>query len=107
MERIKKLADEIKDELCSAKEYAEEYLTFKAKATSSDGTKNYGTWSKRYHEMAEDELKHSSYLHDRAVEEIEELRKVYTPPEDMLQKWEHEHREYIEKAAWIKQMLAM
>lgn len=30
MTRIKKLADEMKDELCLAKSYAEEYLTFKA-----------------------------------------------------------------------------
>lgn len=107
MTKIKKLADEIMDELESAKEYAEEYLTFKAKAATSDGTKNYGTWSKRYHEMAEDELKHSSYLHDRVVEEIEELQKVYTPPQEMMEKWDADHKKYIEKAAWIKQMLAM
>lgn len=99
MTRIKKLADEIKDELSSAKEYAEEYLTYKAKGNA--------TWANRYREMSTDELKHAGFIHDRAVEEIEELRNVYTPPEDMLQKWEHEHRDYIEKTAWIKQMLAM
>lgn len=99
MERIKKLADEIMDELCSAKEYAEDYLSYKAK----DKT----TWASRYKEMATDELKHAGYIHDRAVEEIEELRKVYTPPQEMLEKWESDHRKYIEKAAWIKQMLAM
>ena len=99
MMRIKKLADQIKDELESAKEYAEEYLTFKAKGET--------TWANRYLEMASDELKHAKYIHERAVSEIEELRKVMNPPEEMLQKWEHEHREYLEKAAWIKQMLAM
>lgn len=99
MTRIKKLADEVKDEICSAKEYAEEYLTFKAKEN--------GTWANRYKEMAQDELRHADYLHTRAVEEIEELRKVYTPPEEMLEKWDKEHREYIEKAAWVRQMLAM
>ena len=99
MTKIKRLADELKDELCSAKEYAEEYLTYKAK--------NSEAWSKRYYEMANDELKHASYLHDRVVEEIDELRKVYTPPEDMMKKWDSDHREYIEKAAWIRQMLAM
>ena len=107
MERIKELAEEIMDEIHSAKEYAEEYLTFKAKATASDGTKNYGTWSKRYHEMAEDELKHAGYLHDRVVEEIEELQKIYTAPQEMLEKWDADHKKYIEKAAWIKQMLTM
>ena len=99
MTKIKVLADEIADELNSAKEYAEEYLTFKAK--------NNGTWANRYKEMATDELKHAGYIHDRAVEEIEELRKEFTPPQDMLDKWNADHKRYIEKAAWIKQMLTM
>ena len=99
MTRIKNLADQIKDELCSAKDYAEEYLTFKAKGES--------TWAARYKQMSEQELQHASFIHDRAVAEIEELRKVYTPPEEMMEKWEHEHKEYIEKAAWIRQMLTM
>ena len=99
MTKIKKLADDIMDELDSAKEYAEEYLTFKAKGNDP--------WAKRYYEMSNDELKHAGYLHDRAVEEIEEIRKVYTPPQDMLEKWEADHKRYIEKAAWIKQMLSM
>ena len=96
---IKKLADEIADELDSAKEYAEDYLTFKAKENS--------TWANRYKEMANDELKHADYIHDRAVAEIEELRKGYTPPQDMLDKWDSDHRKFIEKTAWVKQMLAM
>ena len=96
---IKKLADQIADELDSAKEYAEDYLTFKAKENS--------TWANRYKEMANDELKHADYLHDRAVAEIEDLRKVYTPPQDMLDKWDSDHRKFIEKTAWVKQMLSM
>lgn len=99
MTKIKKLADEIMDELDSAKEYAEEYLTYKAKENS--------TWANRYKEMATDELKHADYIHDRAISEIEELKKVYTPPQEMLEKWDADHRKYIEKAAWIKQMLTM
>ena len=99
MTRIKKLADEMKDELCSAKEYAEEYLSFKAEENT--------TWANRYKEMANDELKHANYIHERAVTEIDELREVYTPPQKMLDKWEKDHNKYIEKAAWIKQMLSM
>jgi hypothetical protein len=99
MTRIKDLADQIKDELHSAKNYAEEYLTFKAK--------DDGTWATRYKEMAQEELKHAGYIHDRVVVEIEELRKIYTPPQDMLDKWDADHKKYIEKAAWIRQMLAM
>lgn len=99
MTRIKDLADQIKDELHSAKNYAEDYLTYKAK--------DEGTWATRYKEMAQEELKHAGYIHDRAVVEIENLRKVYTPPQDMLDKWDEDHKKYIEKAAWIRQMLAM
>lgn len=99
MTRIKKLVEELDDELCSAKEYAEEYLTFKAKDNSG--------WANRYKEMAQDELKHAGYIHDRVVDEIEELSKVYTPPEEMMEKWNSDHKKYIEKAAWIRQMLTM
>lgn len=99
MKRIKHLADQIIDELESAKEYAEEYLTFKAKGDAP--------WATRYKTMSEQELQHANYIHERAMNEINELKKVYTPPEEMMEKWEHEHREFIEKTAWIKQMLAM
>lgn len=99
MKMIKDMADEIKDELHSAKEYAQEYLSFKAKDES--------TWANRYKEMANDELKHAGYIHDRVVMEIDNLRKVYTPPQEMMEKWDADHKKYIEKAAWIKQMLAM
>lgn len=99
MTRIKNLIEQIKDELCGAKDYAEEYLTYKAQGN--------GAWANRYKEMSTDELKHAGYIHDRVVAEIDELKKVYTPPEEMMQKWESAHREYIEKAAWVRQMLAM
>ena len=99
MTKIKVLVEQIKDELCSAKDYAEEYLSFKAQGN--------GAWANRYKEMSTDELKHAEYIHERATIEIEELRKVYTPPEEMLEKWNKDHKEYVEKAAWIRQMLAM
>ena len=99
MTKIKKLADEISEELDSAKEYAENHLMYKASGNDE--------WSKRFFEMANDELNHADYLHDRAIEEINELKNVYTPPQDMLDKWESDHRKFIEKTAWIKQMLAM
>ena len=99
MTRIKDLADEIKDELHSAKCYAEEYLTYKAA--------NDTAWANRYKEMATDELKHAGYIHDRAVQDIKELQAVYTPPQEMIEKWDADHKKYIEKSAWIRQMLAM
>ena len=99
MTKIKKLIEEMDEELCSAKDYAEEYLSFKARSD--------GNWSTKYKEMAQDELKHAGYIHERIMMEIEVLRRVYTPPEEMLEKWEAAHKKYVEKAAWVKQMLAM
>ena len=99
MRLIKKYVDMMKDEIESAKEYAEQYVEHKVKNDMQTAT--------RYKEMANDELKHAGYIHDRVVVEIETLRKVYTPPQDMLDKWDADHKKYIEKTAWIRQMLAM
>lgn len=44
-------------------------------------------WANRYKEMANDELKHAGYLHDKAVQDIEEISKVYKPTEEMEEKW--------------------
>ena len=96
---IKKYVEDIEEELEGAKEYAEKYVECKVKDNMSAAN--------RYKEMAMDELKHSSYLHEWAVEEIEKISKVYTPPVAMMEKWEKSHKEYVEKAAWIKQMLSM
>ena len=57
--------------------------------------------------MSEDELKHAMYIHEYTVKEIEDLRKVMIPPEEMLEKWDKEHKVYVEQVAWIKQMLNM
>lgn len=99
MTKIKKLIKKINSEIDGAKDYAESYIECKTKGNS--------TWATRYKEMATDELKHSTYIHEKAVAEIAELERVYTPPQEMLDKWEHEHKYYVEQVAWIKQMLAM
>ena len=41
------------------------------------------------------------------VAEVEKLKQVYQPPVEMLDKWEEAHKHYVDKAAWIKTMLAM
>ena len=99
MTKIKRQVEHILDELEGAKEYAECYVSEKAKGNTQ--------WATRYKEMANDELKHAMYLHDKVTVEIEEISKVYTPPQEMMDKWEHDHKEYVEKSAWIKQMLAL
>lgn len=99
MKKIQELVDQIDEEIDGAKNYAETYLDYKAKGN--------GTWSSKYKTMSEDELRHATTLHERAVGEIEELSKVYTPPVDMQKAWDESHKMYVEKVAWIKQMLAM
>jgi hypothetical protein len=99
MRHIKRYVEDIEEEIEGAKDYAEKYVEAKARGDVSRAN--------RYKEMAMDELKHSSYLHEWAVSEIDSLSKVYTPPAEMQEKWEMAHRQYVEKVAWIKQMLAM
>lgn len=99
MRYIKKLVEQLDEEIDGAKNYAEKYVEYKAK--------NNMAWANRFKEMAMDELKHCTYIHEMAVQEIDELKKIYSPPVEMQEKWEHEHKEYVEKVAWIKQMLAM
>lgn len=98
MRVIKELADWMNEEIGSAKDYAEKYLALKAKGNQ---------WATKFKTMAEDELKHASVIHDYTVEEINQLKTIYTPPVEMLDKWEADHKKYVEKAAWVKQMLTM
>lgn len=99
MTKIKKLAERIEEELCDAKDYAEKYVEHKAKGDMQ--------WANRYKEMSSDELKHAGYLHEKAIQEIEEIGKIFKPTEAMEEKWEKCHKKYVEQNAWIKTMLAM
>ena len=99
MRAIKKYVEAIDEEIEGAKDYAEKYVECKAKGDMSKAN--------RYKEMASDEIKHAMYIHEWAIAEIEEIKKVFVPPVDMLEKWEKAHKEYVEKVAWIKQMLSL
>jgi hypothetical protein len=61
MRSIKKYVEAIEEELEGAKDYAEKYVEAKAKGETNKAS--------RYHEMANDELKHSTYIHEWAVKE--------------------------------------
>jgi len=99
MKKIQRLVDRIDEEICGAKDYAESYLEYKAIGNSSTAA--------IYKKMASDELTHATYIHDIATQEIESLRTVYKPPVEMQEKWDKSHKHYVEKVAWIQQMLAM
>lgn len=99
MKMIKKYVDTIAEEIEGAKEYAEKYVECKAKGNTARAQK--------YKEMATDEIKHATYIHDMAVQDIEEIRNIYTAPTDMQEKWDKAHKEYVESVAWVKQMLTL
>lgn len=99
MRLIKKYVEAIDEEIEGAKEYAEKYVECKAKGDMTAAT--------RYKEMSNDELKHAEFQHEWAVKEIEKISKVYTAPVEMMEAWEKAHKEYVERVAWIRQMLNM
>lgn len=100
MRSIQKLAHCIHEELEDAQRYAELYVEKKAAGKSQQAT--------RYQKMADDELQHAAYLHEFTVAEIEQLKTVFkSPPTSMMEAWDAEHKAYVDKAAWIKQMLAL
>ena len=106
MERIGKYVDHIKEELEGAKEYAECYVDYKVRSNNSSDPYSK-EMTARYKEMANDELRHANYLHEEAMTEISKLEQVITPPEEMLERWKSAHNYYVEKTAWVKQMLAL
>lgn len=99
MKYIKRYVEHIEEELEGAKDYAEKYVECKAKDNM--------THANKYKEMAQQELTHAMTLHTFAVEAIENLSKVYTPPAEMEEKWNTAHKDYVEKAALVKQMLTL
>lgn len=100
MTKIKKYVEDIAEELEGAKHYIEKALEYKASGDSNRYT--------RYKEMSIQELGHATSIHEFAVQDINRLKEVYPEiPQKMMEKWEHAHADFIEKAAWIKQMQAM
>lgn len=100
MTKIKKYVEDIAEELDGAKHYIETALEYKAMNDTTRYTK--------YKEMSMQELGHAQALHDFAVQDIEKLKAVYPDiPNNMLDKWNKSHVEFVEKTAWIKQMQAM
>lgn len=100
MTKIKKYVEEITDELNGAKHYMETALEYKAMGNTERYTK--------YKDMSLMESGHAQILHDFAVQDIEKLKTVYPDvPQEMLDKWNKSHIDYVEKSAWIKQMQSM
>lgn len=100
MNKIKKYVEDINEELRDAQEYIEKALWFKAKGDQNRYAK--------YKDMSAQELNHATVLHDMAVQDIEALDAAFPEvPDKMVEQWNKSHAEYVEKAAWIRQMHQM
>lgn len=99
MKLIKREVKRIREELCGARSYAEKYIEYKA---LDDKTK-----AERYKEMAKDELKHASWLHEALVTKIDKLKTVMTVPDTMIKKWQKAHSCYVSDKLEITKLLEM
>ena len=97
MRRIKMIVDDIHEELEGAQHYAECFVQAK-----SDGDL---ALAERFRSMSEDELRHASILHSRAVDEIRKLEQHYHPTNEMKDAWDESHREYVKMHQWIEELL--
>lgn len=94
MSRVHHFISEIRNEISSAKEYAEMYVIYK---------NTNATWARRYKEMAEQELIHARYFHDMAIEFVNTLSWISEDDKDALEKT---YAKRAEDEAIIKMMLA-
>ena len=100
MRKIKEIIMKMDDEIEDAKAKADEYADYKVAGDNQEASASK--------QAALDELKHADLYHSRAVKEIQKIRQTFPePPAKMLEKWEKEHREYIDRVAFIKQILSM
>lgn len=99
MQRISDLIDRLEEVIESGKYYTENYLDAKMQ--------EHTIWANRCKEMAVDSIKAAGYIHDKLMDDVKELRRTYNMPIDMVEVWEQEHKNYIEKIAWLKQLLLL
>lgn len=98
MKIMHKYIDHVNEELEGAKDYAEKYIDFKARGNTAR--------SNAYKSMAQDELRHASMVYDYAAQDMEAIGRIYTMPDDLLEKWEHFIKRYADCSAKIKLMLS-
>jgi hypothetical protein len=99
MKEIKKMAEEIREELEDAEKYAKEAAAHKG---VDDQT------ATMYADLSQQELGHAERIHSRVTEIIKRHRTEHgEPPAPMLAVWEWEHGKMIEHEAKIRTMLDM
>lgn len=99
MRIIKKLADQIADEVSGMEDYAKCALDMRYSDPEL---------SKAYYEMAKMEYSHAQKLHDFVTKKIAEAEKLdIKPSEQMLAKWDETHKKLMSKTATAKAYLDM
>lgn len=98
MRYIAELVDLMETELDNAKEYAERYVVM---------TFSNDDYAKKFKTMAEESIKHSTVIYNLVIREVGKLKDTYTPPAKMKECWKQKEEKYIEKTAWIKQMISI
>lgn len=99
MKEIKVLAEQIRDELDVAEEYAKCAAKWKDERP---------TEAADYAEMARDEMDHADKLHKMAVRAIDKAKESgATAPAAMTAVWDWEHENMIDRVAKVKTLLNM
>lgn len=98
MRLIKKLSEEIKDEMQDVKKYV--HLALQYKQSDEDA---YNV----YMQLAGEEYDHATRLHNLAVQEINKQKKKLAErgeqiPAIMLELWQDEHTQYVNDMAILK-----
>lgn len=97
MKIIKKITDDMLEEIHDAKHRIERAMEFKPL---------YPDIARRESEIAVQELTHAEKDHASVVEFIENYKKTKDdPPEYMLEYWNEKHKRYIDKYARVKCMI--
>lgn len=99
MKLIADMVDEIMEEYDGAEKYAKKAVRFQTDRPAL---------SRKYLNMAKQELEHGDNLHAEIVAVIQEYRaKNGQPPEAMMMVYEWEHKKMIDHVARVKALLAM
>lgn len=99
MKILEKMLEHLGEEVEGAREYAEKYIECKARGNIARAN--------RYKEMAQDELKHASFLRDMDISDVGELKKVYPLTDEEQSHWDHRQKHLTDEMAMVMHILSM
>ena len=99
MKEIKKLEDQIGEELHDAKKYIKCALNYKEENKPL---------ADMYYKLANDEMGHMNTLHEMVVDIIQDYRDEHgEPPAEMMAVYNYIHEKHIDKAKDVKMLISM